>query len=101
MLAYSSSSPPPCGMGTPFWMAVDESNTLETKMNTKNSLEPLVLACLSNLLPKLLTMNKIKAHEFAFLLLVVCPSVASVENLLYVRQCADSEPPNPGTRPAT
>lgn len=71
MLAYSSSSLPPCGMGTLFWMAVDESDTLESKMNAKKSLEPLVLASLSNLLPKLLTMNKTKAHEFAFLLLVL------------------------------
>lgn len=70
----------------------------ETLVNTKTSLEPLVLTSLSKLLPKLLTINKIDESEFqpfAFPLLITCQSVVFIENSLYRGHCADQEPPNP------
>lgn len=70
----------------------------ETLVNTKTSLEPLVLTSLSKLSPRLLTMNKMDESEFqpfAFSLLIACQSLAFIENSLYRGHCADQEPPNP------
>lgn len=70
----------------------------ETLVNTKTSLEPLVLTPLSKLLPRLLAINKIDECDFqpfAFLLLVICQSVAFIKNSLYTEHCADLKPLNP------
>lgn len=70
----------------------------ETLVNTKTSLEPLVLNSLSKLLPGLLTINKIDESEFqsyAFLLPAIYQSIAFIEKSPYTGQCGGLEPPNP------
>lgn len=70
-------------------------------MNTKRSLEQLVLDSLSNPVPKLLTMNETNACEYSICCLSSGHlSISSfVENLLHTKQCTDSEPPNPVESP--
>lgn len=70
----------------------------ETLVNTKTSLEPLILTSLSKLLPRLLTINKIDESEFqpcAALILVIFQLGAFIENSLCMEHCGDLQPPNP------